>query len=139
MFDGIRIFSSDVFWRQILADLGAVVLDGPNTADVNMDVLDIPRPIDIMDLQVAILNAMDRSKIIRKVFGRPVSLSPMQEQIIAILEKSGGVGANDLKVALGYSPDAATHAVDTAIYQLRHKYGRDFILQNNGIYTIGRI
>ncbi|MCQ2599690.1 MAG: DUF3124 domain-containing protein [Alphaproteobacteria bacterium] len=139
MFDGIRIFSSDVFWRQILVDLGAVVLDVPNTADVNMDVLDIPRPVDIMDLQIAVLNAMDRSKIIRKIFGRPVSLSPMQEQIIAILDKSGGVGANDLKVALGYSPDASTHAVDTAIYQLRHKYGRDFILQNDGIYTIGRI
>ncbi len=139
MFDGIRIFSSDKVWQQILSDLGAIVLDKPNVVDVNMDMLDITRPVDVIDLQIAVLNALDNSKIIHRIFGMAVSLSPMQEQIIAILDKTGGASVNDLKIALGYSPDAATHAVDTAIYQLRRKYGRDFILQNDGIYTIGRI
>ena len=46
---------------------------------------------------------------------------------------------DQLKCALGYSPDASTHTVDTAIYQLRRAYGRDFILNTDGVYSLGKL
>ena len=36
-------------------------------------------------------------------------------------------------------PNMTTHAVDTAIYQLRKNYGKDFIQNKNGVYIIGKL
>ena len=60
-------------------------------------------------------------------------------QILVCLYKTGGMTALQLKDALGYAPNASTHAVDTAIYQLRRMYGREFIQNNNGVYCIGEL
>jgi hypothetical protein len=57
--------------------------------------------------------------------------------IVVLLFKTGGMSVNDLKNVLGYSPDIATHTIDTAIYQLRKTYGRNFIKNENGKYLIG--
>ena len=45
----------------------------------------------------------------------------------------------ELKNALGYMPNVATHTIDTAIYNMRKLYGRDFIKRENGVYKIGTV
>ena len=75
----------------------------------------------------------------REILGRDVHLPYIQAQIVILLYKSGGMSAADLRTALGYAPNATTHAVDTAIYQLRKLFGREFIINSNGVYKIGRI
>lgn len=139
MLNGIRIFSSDPTWRQILGDLNAVVLNVSTPTDVNFDDLDITVPLSAMELKSIILGAGDNSIILRRIFGRDVNLPRLQTQIVVWLYKSGGMTATQLKNALGYAPDATTHTVDTAIYQLRKTYGREFILNNGGVYSIGKL
>ena len=63
----------------------------------------------------------------------------MQSQIVVWLRRRGAMTGDELKQAMGYAPDAATHTIDTAIYQLRKTYGRDFIINTNGVYSLGHI
>ena len=96
-------------------------------------------PISPIQLKAALLDAADSSNIIRKIFGTNVRLSNLHTQIVVQLYKSGGMNAATLKSVMGYSADAATHTVDTAIYQLRKLYGHDFIINENGVYKIGKL
>ena len=139
MLSGIRIFSNDKCWAAILADLGAVLVPSPMMADVNMDDLALDLPVTPIELKVALISASDNTKILNTVFGRPVHLSDIQTQIIVRLYKSGGMNANDLKLAIGYAPDTNTHAVETAIYGLRKLFGHDFIKNDNGVFELGGI
>ena len=139
MLKGVRIYTSDTIWRQILTDFGASVLDAPTTTDINFDNLNISSPLTPMELKSAILNANDNASVLREIFGADVSLPRLQAQIIVSLYKSGGMTGNELKDALGYAPDVATHTVDTAIYQLRRAYGRGFIINPNGMYRLGKL
>lgn len=139
MLQGVRIYTSDTIWRQILTDFGATVLDAPTTTDINFDNLNISSPLTPMELKSAILNANDNAAVLCEIFGADVSLPRLQAQIIVSLYKSGGMTGNELKDALGYAPDVATHTVDTAIYQLRRAYGRGFIINSNGVYRIGKL
>ena len=139
MLSGIRIFSADSVWRQILGDLGARVIDTPDAAYLNFDELDVPHGITPLELKSIILNVADNGHVLRGIFGCDVSLPRLQGQIVVLLHKSGGMTINELKHALGYAPDVTTHTVDTAIYQLRRVYGRGFIKNTNGVYTLGRI
>ena len=139
MLNGIRIYSADPFWRNILNDLGATVLDVPNATGLNFDSLNIIMPISPLQLKAALLDAADSSNIIRKIFKTNVRLSNLHTQIVVQLYKSGGMSSGTLKSVLGYSPDTTTHTVDTAIYQLRKMYGHDFIINENGIYRIGKL
>ncbi len=139
MFQGVRIFSSDAIWRQILTDLGAVVLDAPNAVDLNFDELDIPAHVSLMQLKSIILGALDDTQTIYKLFGRHVQMPRMQMNIVAHLYKTGGLTMAELKEAMGFAPDVATHTLDTAIYQLRKTHGRDFIINENGVYKIGSV
>ena len=139
MLNGIRIYSADPYWRNILNDLGATVLDSLKKTDVNFDSLSILMPVSPTQLKAALLNAIDSSDIIRKIFGTNVRLSNLHTQIVVQLYKSGGMNSAALKSALGYSPDASTHTVDTAIYQLRKMYGHNFIVNDNGVYKIGKL
>ncbi len=139
MFNGMRIYSSDSLWRQILVDLGASVLDAPTATDVNLDQVNLDIPVSLIELKAAILAAADNSTIITRLLGAGVTVPLLHQHIIAVLYKSGGMSASDLKVALGYSPQATTHAVDNAIYQIRKAYGRDFIQNERGVYKIGHI
>ena len=139
MLSGIRVFSSDLVWRQILSDLNAVVLDMPSATDINLDNVDMPTPISAQELKALLIRAGDNTDILNTVFGRPVSLSNLQSQIIATLYNTGGLSLAHLKGALGYAPDTSTHAVDTAIYQLRKMFGHEFIINDNGVYRLGRI
>lgn len=140
MLDGIKIFSSDSVWRQILSDFGATVPDSPDGADVNFDLLNIHLPASALDIKAAIQDVLDGDRlIIRNIFGHDIHLPAIQARIVIMLYKSGGMSGNDLRVALGYAPDATTHVVDTAIYQLRRTFGREFIQNNGGIYKIGKL
>ena len=133
------MFSADNVWRGILRDLGATVLDAPTNTDINFDSLNISMPVSPLELKVALIDASDDSKIIRDLFGKGVKLSNLHTRIIVQLYKSGGMNAAELRSALGYSADAATHTVDTALYQLRKMYGHDFIVNENGVYRIGKL
>lgn len=139
MLKGVRIYASDTLWRQILTDFGATVLDAPTASDVNFDALNVTATLSPMQLKALILGAVDNSDIISRVVGRDVNLPRMQGQIVALLYKTGGMRTAQIKSALGYSPNAATHTVDTAIYQLRRAFGHDFIINDNGVYRLGKL
>ena len=139
MLSGVRIYTSDNIWRQILTDFGAIVLDDANLTDLNFDDLEIKSPITALQLKSAVLSAADTGRVLFQIFGKNVSLSRIQSELLVLLHKTGGMSAAELKVALGYSPNATTHVVDTAVYQLRRAYGHEFILNNNGVYKIGRL
>ncbi len=139
MLTGIRIYTSDTIWRQILGDLGAIVLGAPNSMDINFDNLEITTPISSLELKSLLLSVSDTGKILRLVFGNDVTLPRLQAQILVALYKTGGMTAGELKHELGYAPDVATHTIDNAIYQLRRTYGRGFILNTNGVYSIGKL
>lgn len=139
MLDGIKIYTSDTCWREILSALGATVLPGPDVAAVNFDLIKFDGPVSVAALRAAIINAADNSDVIEALLGRGVVLPRLQARIVALLYKAGGMSAAELKSALGYAPGVATHAIDTAIYQLRRTYGREFIENDKGIYRIGRI
>lgn len=140
MLNGIKIYSADGVWRQILADMGATVCDTPEPTCVNFDMLGITMPATPIAVKTAVQNAIDGNiQLLRDIIGRDVKLPYIQAQIIISLYKSGGMSAAELRTALGYSPNATTHSVDTAIYQLRKTFGREFITNTNGTYKIGRI
>lgn len=139
MLNGVRIYTSDRIWRQILADFGATVLDAPTITDLNFDDLEVASIVSPMQLKSLILSATDNTNLITQIMGRRVSLSALQTQIIALLYKTGGLSYQDLRTAMGFAPDVATHTIDTAIYQLRQKYGRDFIQNINGVYKLGKL
>lgn len=140
MLDGIRIYSSDPVWRQILSELGATVSDVYDATYIDFDALGIVFPASPITIKTAIQNAVDGSiKLLHDIFGRRVHLPHIQAQIVILLYKSGGMSAAELRKALGYSPNATTHAVDTAIYQLRKTFGRAFITNSGGVYKIGKL
>lgn len=139
MLAGIRIYTSDIVWRQIFSDLNATVIDAPLLADVNFDDIVPQTVISPIELKALILSAIDTSKILHSIFGHDVLLSQIQAQIIVLLHKTAGLNANQLKQALGYPSDVATHSIDTAIYQLRKRYGKNFIENDGGVYKLGRL
>lgn len=139
MMENTRIYTADKYWRQIFTDLGMVVVDSPNVADVVFDDIDVKKPISIMNLQNIILNQLDNADIVREVFGSDVKLSNLQHKLIVILYKNPDITMRELKMVLGMSPDITTHSVETAIYQLRKKYGHNVILNTNGKYKIGQL
>ena len=139
MLSGVRIYTSDNIWRQILMDLGATVSNDANLTDLNFDELNIRQPVTPIELKAAILAAAEAGHILAEIFGKPVMLPRLQSEMVVLLHKTGGMTASELKVALGYAPDATTHVVDTAVYQLRRAYGHDFIINTNGVYKIGRL
>ena len=139
MLSGMRIYTSDSVWRQILGDLGATVTDAPNVTDINFDNLNIKKSVSVTELKAAVLQAADNDRVINKLFGSDVKLTRLQKMLVVALYKSGGMKTTDLKIALGYAPDATTHTVDTAIYQLRKIYGHEFIKNDGGVYKIGKL
>jgi hypothetical protein len=136
---GIRIFSDDKCWAKILSEFNAILVQNPNMADVNMADLKLNLPVSPVKLKSVIISESDNAKILNAVFGRPVHLSETQTQIVVRLYKNSAMTANDLKIAMGYAPDADTHAVETAIYGLRKLFGHDFIKNDNGVFCLGRL
>lgn len=139
MLNKIRIFTSDSVWRQILTDFNAELVDDAMSADVDFDSVILNMPVSPLDLKTAVIQAQDDTEILNSIFGRHVDLTPVQRTIVTRLKKSGGMTTDELKKTLGYAQDATTHAVDTAIYGLRKLFGRDFIINENGMFKIGGV
>lgn len=139
MLNNIKIYTVDKYWAQILTDLGANITDSPNLADIVFDDINIDTPISIPELQQIIFDCTNNMDIIVKIFGKNVYLPTLQHKIIVLLDKNNGLSITDIKNALGVLPDVTTHVVENAIYQLRKTYGHEFIVNNNGKYTIGHI
>lgn len=139
MLKSIKIYTSDTYWNHILKELGADIVDSPNVADVVFDDLVIDAPVYVGELRNIILSNVDNNEIIHNVFGTNVNISQLQRKIIVMLYKNPNINMNQLKDLLGMSPDVSSHAVETAIYQLRKIYGHDIIINENGKYKIGKI
>lgn len=139
MLENVKVFVSDKYWKQILVDLGADVVDSPNVADFVFDDVVINTPISIPYLKNIISNHFNNMDIIHNVFGRDVILPWLQHKIVVFLYKNPGVSMADVKQALGISPDITSHVVENAIYQLRKIYGHAFIQNLNGKYKIGHL
>lgn len=139
MLQDIRIFTTDEVWRQILTAMSATIVNDVHLADVNLDAIGIEPQISALELKALILNTLELNQqaIIEHIFGRPVHLSALQMQIVVLLYQTGGMSAHDLRSVL--APNIATHTIDTAIYQLRKVYGRDFVKNENGKYFIGKL
>ena len=137
MLNDIRIYTTDAIWRQILTSLGAVIVDDQSIADLNFDQMDIATNVSPLELKSLILNAVEtnQQKIIKKIFNKSIKLPQLQMQIVVLLYQTGGMAGEKLRSIL--APDITTHTIDTAIYQLRKTYGRDFIKNENGKYIIG--
>ncbi len=140
MLNGIKIYSTNPVWRHILSELGATVTDTPNVLDINFDDIEPDNVLSVTELKSLILNSTDNPKILKSVFGNKIpQLSEVQKNIVISLARSGGMTGTELKNAMGYMPDVATHTIDTAIYTLRKLCGRDFIVLENGVYKIGSV
>ena len=139
MLKNIAVYSTDKFWNQILADLGAIIAESPNVADVVFDDIAINTPISVAELKNIIFNRFNNTDIIRDVFGADVMLPALQRKIIVLLYKNPEITMSELKNALGMSPDVSSHVVENAIYQLRKNYGHAFIQNVNGKYKIERL
>lgn len=139
MLNGVRIFTTDEIWRQILADFGATVTDAPSITDINFDDLRISDVITPLQLKAAILSASDNECILSQIFGSRISLPQLQSRIIVLLHKTGGMAYADLRGALGFIPNVTSHTIDTAIYQLRQRFGREFIQNTDGVYKLGKL
>lgn len=139
MLDNIKIYLSDKYWKSILTDLGANIVDSPDCADVIFDDIKINAPVSVDELQNLILNQFNNNDIIVNIFGHDVVLPELQRKIVVSLYKKPNIQMRELKLAVGVMPDITTHSVENAIYQLRKTFGHDFILNEKGGYRIGRV
>ncbi len=139
MLTGLRIFTADKVWKKIFSELNATLVDSPDIMTLNFDELKFNTPLSCLELKRLIIDALDNTKILYKIFGKRVKLSDLQTQILVLLYKSGGTTVSDIKKYLGYSPDVATHTIDTAIYQIRKTFGTGFITNEEGVYKIGKL
>lgn len=139
MLNGVRIFATDKIWRQILSDFGAIVTDAPSVTDINFDELGILDIVTPLQLKSAILTAMDSVGLLTDIFGTRISLPQLQARIVVLLHKTGGMAYSELRSALGFMPNVTTHSIDTAIYQLRQRFGHSFIQNTEGVYKLGRL
>ena len=139
MASNIKIYATDEYWRHIFTDLGAVVVDSKNIADVVFDNMNVNLPISVSHLKSVIFASLDNRDIIKNVFGQYVVLPALQHKIIVLLYKNPDISINELKELLGVLPNVTTHTVENAIYQLRKKYGHDFIINTKGKYNIGHL
>lgn len=139
MLNNIKIYTSDDIWRHILTDLGATVISDMSVDAVNFDSLDVNMPITIIDLHKLLLTVSDEEYIVQQILGDSKHCSRLQMRIIICLYRSHGMTIPQLKNVLGYAADADTHTVDTAIYNLRKIFGHDFIINNHGVYSLGKL
>lgn len=138
MLNGIRIYSTNPVWRHILGELGATVVDAKNVLDIDFDEIEPTTIVSLNELKSLIVNSS--IIVLQNVFGENIpQLSDVQKNIIISLWRSGGMTGEELKNALGYMPNVATHTIDTAIYNMRKLYGRNFIKLENGVYKIGTV
>ena len=140
MLNGFRFWTDDKIWRGIFIDLGAV--------PAARDIADIEKKrtrgtilkTNLLELKASAIAGADMrvARIIKNACGYDCDLSDAQKKIVLALAHADlGLSVGDLRAALGYAMNADTHAPDTIIYQLRKKFGGDFIKFDNGMYKLG--
>jgi len=139
MLNGITFYTDDEIWQGMLSDLGAACV--PRCiADLVWEPDPAAAPVSPLELESKIMAWIDMSRksAVQRVCGSDANLSPLLSKIITLLDRAGaaGIGAADLRLALGYSPDATSHALDTAIHTLRKTFGQGFIITENGKYKL---
>ncbi|MCL1786258.1 MAG: hypothetical protein FWG39_03895 [Alphaproteobacteria bacterium] len=139
MLSGVTFFTTDDIWSEILSDLGATPAPR-NIADLVFNPKDFALPAPALGLKAEIMAKIDASRdaAVRRVAGPDACLSPLLAKIITLLYRAGesGIAAADLRAALGYAPNATSHALDTAICSLRKQFGQGFIRTENEKYII---
>jgi hypothetical protein len=158
MLSRISFWTDDKIWCGILSDLGAVFVPR-ESADV-VWVQRRPPTQELPPQQVAgnsiplhkgagkftstelkaeILRLRDlrESEILKKVCGN-TPLSGAQKKLVIALHTAGAAGAtaDELQQQLGYAHGAKTNAANTAIYQLRKIFGKEFIKNINEKYKL---
>jgi len=159
MLDGITFWTDDAVWRHILTDLGAefaekqfadvIFTPDPPTQDLlsgKAASKSIPPPeagagkYSPAQLKAEALRQIDarENEIIKKVCPFQGMLSGPQKKVIISLYRAGSAGLNaeQLQQQLGYAPGATTNAANTAIYQLRKIFGKEFIKNDDGKYRL---
>ena len=68
MLESVKIYTSDKFWPQILTDLGAVLVDNPNLADVNFDNVDLDSPVSVVELKNIICQVFCQKNFLVHIF-----------------------------------------------------------------------
>jgi hypothetical protein len=133
MLAGITFYTDNTVWAGILSDLGATA--------ASRDIADIvfispDTRISSIELKSRLLEQIDRERTVATTGYK--NLSDNQTKIINLLVRAGkhGITADSLKIALGYATDANSHALDTAIYNLRKTFGAEFIKTTGGKYFI---
>ncbi|MCL2369496.1 MAG: hypothetical protein FWC83_02370 [Alphaproteobacteria bacterium] len=136
MLSGITFFTEDKIWSGILSDFGAAAAD-KEIADVIFRTGN--KPVSPIELKSKIIKTIEteRRRALKKV-GATTDMSENSKKIITLLVRAGkhGLSAESLKIAIGYAPDANSHALDTSIYNLRKSFGTDFIKTDKGKYFI---
>ena len=121
-----------------MTDLGAEFVER-QLADV---IFSSNKKLSPIELKAEILQQIDarENKIIEKLCGGG-QLTGSQRKIIIALHRGGnlGVSADQLQQQLGYSSGATTNTANTAIYQLRKIFGKDFITNKNGRFQLGKL
>ena len=122
MLNRVNIRTIDPIWDGVLSDLGAKVSpDGIK--------FDVPREkISVADLILRIESAA--SNRIAKLGAE--KLSDAERTLLLMLPGT----AADLKSGMGYAADAATHTIETLVYNIRKKMGGNFIKFEDGKYKL---
>ena len=143
MFNRIIIFTKDTNWEYILTSLNAkVVKDHSEKADINLDLLNIKKPILIQDLKSLILSSisLNNDKILQQLnIDKNSKLSEVQKKIIIILFKNKKISIIELKDILGIAENAKTRCIENAIRQIKKNLNIDIIKNKNGEYFINGI
>lgn len=139
MLGDMTFWTEDKVWRGILSDLGAT-FGGAETADLIFVPEKYSGKLSPSELKSRMTADIDesRARAVRAACGRDAAVSPAQAKIVALLHRAGGNGmsVDALRAAHGYSSGTTTHALDTAVYNLRKTFGADFIRTENGKYFI---
>ena len=136
----VQFWTDDKIWAGILTDMGYAVADATHGADFIW--MPPSGPLTPMELRGEVLGQIDAARIadMRAIFGeRANTVGGVQEKIALMLYRRGGLTIRQINEFLGYSAETKTHTADTAIYQLRRTFGNQFIMCNNGIYSLGKL
>ncbi len=139
MLDKVRIFCSDIFWLGILSDLDAVIVTDKNDG-VDFDKIAPVGAVSMSHLKEIILDEIENEwrKIEHEVFGKKVTVSELQKQILIALYKLDGATMQRLRESIN-TTTISNHALDNAVHELRRTFGREFIRCENGKYFINNI
>ncbi|MCL1902537.1 MAG: hypothetical protein FWG18_02840 [Alphaproteobacteria bacterium] len=146
----IRFFSDCPVWHGIMTDLGAVPVP---KASADVEIKQGKAPLAPMELKAKILADIDarEKKVLDSVFGHDANsgprgrgtqavggLAPAQKKIVIMLQRAGaaGLGSEELRTAFGYAHTTTTHTIETAVSNLRARFGSDFIKFENGRYIV---